>query len=450
MAIKNKNSERIVIGILINHPDWVIETKGLRQTQFFDKNHKVVFHIITLLIKENAQTIDSLVILARAEKVKDFSDIIDASGGYEYLEFIRGLAVPYNKNDLFKHVEVIQTCAYKRDQQTQKEEFLRLLHDKPELSIAEVNQWLHENQFALQADYTSGGDIRLIGEVIDEVWAEIVAQRGKDGTFGIPSKIATINDYFTYQRGELVVIGARAKYGKSNFGINEAHHKAVVKGIPTAIFDTEMKTRKFLARIIAIDSGVALKRIEEGSYASDPDEYAMVETSKKRIAKAPLIHKYSYNWDKANVRENALLLKARHGIEFLIYDYIKVKEVGGAGQAKEHSELGNWTIHLKDLAGEMDVPILTFGQLSPYETRLADSDKINRYASTIAYLLPKDSSQIARDNGIQIGGSDMMYIDYNRNGASMNDPTKGINLFYTRNNVTFTEADYQVLGDEYQ
>lgn len=448
-AIKNKNSERIIIGILINNPDWIIEIGNLKHKHFFDRTHKTIFYIISLLVKENVETIDSLSILSRAEKIIDASSILESSGGYEYIEFIRQLSEEYTKEDLKQHTEMVVTCAYKREQQEQKEEFLKLLITRPDLDISDINQWLQEKQYQLQSEYSSGGDIALIGDVFDKTWANIVENRGKNGLVGLPSKIDIVNRYFTYRKSELVVIGARAKFGKSNFGINEAHNLAVLNKIPVAYLDSEMKTETFLARILAIDSGISITQIESGTFENDARDKLAVEQSMERIRKAPIIHKYSYHWDKASIRDSALLVQARYGVEMLIYDYIKVKEVGKSGQAKEHSELGNMTIFLKDLAGEMDIPILTFAQLSPHEIRLADSDKINRYASTIAYLLPKDPKYIALDSGT-LGGTDYMYVDYNRNGASMNDPDRGINLAYTRHNVTFEQADYQVLDDDFQ
>jgi hypothetical protein len=112
---------------------------------------------------------------------------------------------------------------------------------------------------------------------------------------------------------------------------------------------------------------------------------------------------------------------------------------------KEHSELGNWTIFLKDLAGDLDIPILTFAQLSPHERRLADSDKINRYASVIGYLLPKSNEEIMRDYSKVQGGTDFLYVDYNRLGESMHDPSVGINLQYTRYLAKFEQASHQPL-----
>ena len=444
---KSVMSERIVLGILINNPNNLMDTKGLKFAHIWDKCHSNIFYVIQKLFEEGFSSIDGLSILARAEKGRGATELIEDSGGLEYIEYIKELVKDYTTSDMHKHIEIIIASAYKREQFEQKEKFLTELTNNIDWTVADINNYLQERKFELQSKYSVSGDARLIGDMFDEVWAEIIESRGKDGIVGLPSKIDKVNEYFTYRNGELVILGARAKFGKSNFGINEAHNLEVVQGIPVAYIDTEMNTRTFLARILSIDSGVPLRQIEDGSYQSDVSMVALVETSKERIKKAPLIHKYSYYWDKQSVRDMALLLQARYGIKFLIYDYIKVKEVGSTG-ANEHSELGNWTIFLKDLAGEMDIPILSFGQLSPYEIRLADSDKINRYASTIAYLLPKEPQHIARDGGVHMGGSDYLYVDYNRNGASMDDTTKGINLFYTRYNVTFEQAETQVLDDD--
>lgn len=212
-AIKNKGAERVVVGILINHPDWIIEVNGLKYKHFFDKAHKLIFYLVHKLIKENYESIDSMSILARAERVVDGAEVLNANGGYEYLEFIRGLTENYTKQDLKKHAEEVITCAYKREQIKQKTDFLRLVQEKQEWTIGNINTWLQEKQFELQTEYTIGTDVRVIGDVFDETWAEIESMRGADGIVGLPSKIPIVNDYFSYRQGELVVLGARAKFG---------------------------------------------------------------------------------------------------------------------------------------------------------------------------------------------------------------------------------------------
>lgn len=448
VAIKNKTSERIIIGILLNNPEWIIDNIGLKAEYFFDKTHRWIYFLINKLIQENSPTIDSMTILARAEKFKEATETLEASGGYEYLENMKYLGEEYSRTELKIHAKTVIECAYKREQILQKEEFLHLIKNEEQWEVPQINEWLQTKQFELQTKFSLGTEVGLISDIFDEAWLNIESNRDESGIVGLPSKIPLVNEYFTYRKGELVILGARSKFGKSNFGINEVHNLAVKNKVPVAYFDTEMKTETFIARILSIDSGIPVQEIENGMYLTDETKTKKLEQSKQRIKQAPIIHKYSYNWDKSKVRDLALLLKTKHKIELLVYDYIKVKEVGN-NDVKEHNELGNWTIFLKDLAGELDMPVLSFGQLSPHETRLADSDKINRYASTIAYLLPKTREQIARDGGLA-GGLDYMYIDYNRNGASMHEEGKGINLLYDRPTVTFGQAPNQILLDEYQ
>nr|WP_246541272.1 DnaB-like helicase C-terminal domain-containing protein [Peptoniphilus ovalis] len=231
--------------------------------------------------------------------------------------------------------------------------------------------------------------------------------------------------------------------GKSAFAINEAHNIAVVNKKPLLYLDTEMQTKTFLMRLISIDSGIPIHEIETFQYEIDPIKYKKYKESEKRIKEAPLIHKYSTHWTTKKVRNDVISLVRQEGIEMVVYDYIKVKEVNES-RNKEHNELGNWTIALKDLAGELNIPVLTLAQMSPYEIRVADSDKINRYASTVGFILPL--SDDAKNRMKQWGypkTKDYIYIKYNRNGASMEDENKGIYLDFNRECVTFNASKFQ-------
>ena len=448
-AIKNITAERIVIGIVLNHPEWLVELNGMVKTDyFFMKSHKTIFAIVGILMKEGTLTIDSMSILSRAERIAKATEVLEDSGGIEYLEEIKYLAEEYGLQDLKTHAYEVASCSFKRELQAEGERFQKRMLEKTEWSMEETEANFQEIHQSVVQKYASGQAIATIEEMFDETWKEIEDSRQENGIVGLPTKFPLASEYFTYMPSELVVIGARAKYGKSTFGINEVHNLAVLNNVPVAVLDTEMKTKTFMLRLISLDSGIPIKEIETGRYLDDMDKVMSVEASKERIKKAPIIHKYDYSWDRAKVASTAKLLKLRYGIALLIYDYIKVMEV--TSTMKEHSELGNWTIFLKNLAGELDIPILTFGQLSPFERRLADSDKINRYASTIAYLIPKSPEEIKRDFGASEGGTDFLFVDYNRNGGNMQgDETKGINFVYRRDTSTMVQAKYQILLEEY-
>ena len=103
---------------------------------------------------------------------------------------------------------------------------------------------------------------------------------------------------------------------------------------------------------------------------------------------------------------------------FIIVDYIKCTLTRGM-ESSQYDELGNLAIELKTIAGTLNLPILTGGQLLPNTERLADSSKIERYISTMCIWTPKTAEEKVRDGVKQ--GNFRMRITKNRNGKITED-----------------------------
>lgn len=428
----------------MNNPDWLLSIKDLKSEYFYNPTNKIIFHVIDKIYEDNKESsLEPFVLLGyiRDENIA-FELQVEKSGGLSYLETVKEVSEDYTKADLLKQAEIVKTLSYMRDLVNNLDKTNEYVQNGSHKTIEDVNTFIDESQKKLRNKYTIRDSYTYVGDVLDETLEEMKKQV-KNGIVGYPSKITTLNKYMTYRNGELVIVGARAKAGKSTFALNEAHNLAIKNNVPVLYLDTEMQTSTFIMRMLALDSGLPIRIIENFSYLNNVETKRKVEESLERIRKAPVIHKYSYNWTREKVRNDVLALKRTHNIEFLIYDYIKIKTVGDS-RTPEHNELGNWAIFLKDLAGELNIPVFTMAQMSPYEVRLADSDKLNRYASVVAFLLPLNENM--RGKLIQKGcrcTKDYIYIEYNRNGASMERNDKGVYVDYTRENATFKEAPYQ-------
>lgn len=428
----------------MNNPDWMIDLQNLKPEHFFNSTHKILYYLLKKIYETfKGDKVDPFTLLSTAKNENiEFEKDIEKSGGLEYLETLSELGRDYKKEDILTQAEIVTKLSFFRDMNIVLNKELEYIENGDNKTREDVIDSLRKSTDKTISKYTIADNYKYIGDVYDDVMAKI-KKDVKNGEIGIPSKIEPLNNFYTYRKGELVVLVGRAKAGKSAFSINEAHHMAVVKGIPTLYLDTEMQTKTFLMRLIAIDSGIPLHEIETFQYEIDPEKLKRYKESEKRIKKAPLIHKYSTNWTTKKVRNDVISLVRQEGIEMLIYDYIKVKEVNES-KNKEHNQLGNWTIALKDLAGELNLPVLTLAQMSPYEVRVADSDKINRYASVVGFLLPlsEDDKNRMKQWGYP-KTKDYIYIKYNRNGASMEDEKKGIYLEFNRDNVTFNASKFQ-------
>lgn len=429
---------------MMNNPDWMIDLQNLEPEHFYNSTHKILYYLLKKIYETfKGEKVDPFTLLSTAKDENiEFEKDIEKSGGLEYLETLSELGSDYKKEDILTQAEIVTKLSFFRDMNIVLNKELEYIENGDSKTREDVIDSLRKSTDKTISKYTIADNYKYIGDVYDDIM-EKIKKDVKNGEIGIPSKIEPLNNFYTYRKGELVVLVGRAKAGKSAFSINEAHHMAVVKGIPTLYLDTEMQTKTFLMRLIAIDSGIPLHEIETFQYELDPDQLKKYKESEKRIKKAPLIHKYSTNWTTKKVRNDVISLVRQEGIEMLIYDYIKVKEVNES-KNKEHNQLGNWTIALKDLAGELNLPVLTLAQMSPYEVRVADSDKINRYASVVGFLLPlsEDDKNRMKQWGYP-KTKDYIYIKYNRNGASMEDEKKGIYLEFNRDNVTFNASKFQ-------
>lgn len=408
---RDVGSENGVVATVLNHPEYIFKSEYLKPRMFYERELACIYHIVSDLHNKGITEIDSFLIMNEIEGNKGFKKTFEDKDNIadigEYIEDLRLVA----RNSVAEYellAKKVVSLSFKR------ESHIKLVEMSNE--ILESKEDINAINYAMQTELTSFADnyivdtnIQKIGDKVDHIWDEIESERNS-GFAGLPSKYEGLNNYFTYEKSELVVIGGRAKSGKSMFFLNEAIHK-VENGVPVAIFDTEMSDKNWIVRFLAHKSGVDIRKVKSGGTTAEEDREIM--KAKEWLKNKPLIHKYDPDWTEDKIFMTAKQLKVSMGLSFLIYDYIK--DNGSKGDAKEHNILGNMTNFLKNkVAGALDITVLAGGQMSPKEMRLADSDKINRYASTIAYWIHKTKEEKVAD-GMKEGNCKMV-IDYNRNG----------------------------------
>ena len=416
---KDTISETGVIGTLLMHPEFIYTSEYLKPNQFYSRELACIYHIIKGFTDKGIKEIDNFLIVNEIEGNKSYKSIMsdysnisnDLCGWLDDLKLVGRIDI--ESYELIS--KKVVSNAFKRDSYIKLRELANNVLESKE-DINAINYKLQTDITKFADDYIVNANVQIIGENVEELWNLILSRRNDSGFAGIPSKYKGLNEYFTYENGELVVLGGRAKSGKSMFFLNEAIHK-VENGVPTAIFDTEMSDERWIIRFLALKSGVDIKKIKNGNY-SLKEEQAVLD-AKEWLKNKPLVHVYDTEWTKDKIYMTAKQLKQSMGLAFLIYDYIKVDDTSGAN-LKEHNVLGDMTNFLKNkVGGALDIPVMAGGQMSPKEQRLADSDKINRYASTIAYWIHKSKEEMINDG--TDAGNCKLFIDYNRNGTQMEE-----------------------------
>lgn len=437
-------SETALISTLLIHPEFMLKVNYIKPRMFYNRELGCLYYIIENLYSKGIVEIDDFLIIEEIKNDKNALKAFEECEGFTSLEdYILTLKV-VARNTLEEYELLAQkviTASFKR------ESYIKL--NVLQQDILTSNESVNAINFNMQQEitdfskvYICDKEILTLGEQVDKIWEGIINKRN-DGFFGFPSRYSEANKYFTYEKTELVMIGAPKKTGKSQFLSNEAWHKAI-SGVPTVYIDRELSTENHMIRFLSYLTGIDNRKIKEGGTTLKEDQ--LIKEKMEFIKKLPYIHIYKPVTEMAEMFMNIKSLKLKHGIEFLIYDYVKAND--GSDGDKEYQKLGRLTDWLKnDIAGNLDLATLSACQMDDKGIKVADSQKIGRNCSTLCYLIRKSKEEITND-GFDAGNMKLRVSD-NRNGSIMADD-EYINLVLYGNKCKLDQAKIPktIIGDD--
>ena len=362
---------------------------------------------------------------------KSMRKVVEDFGGTEYLEILSTARANVNNLDIFcqklkqayTRFMLCQICDDTKD---------FVLTDKAEVLNPSEIIGQHENMVAeLSNNVQQTKDIYKMGED-----TEYVLEQRAENPNTVPGLEVGWNkfDYYTNggQAGDLIMLCARAKTGKSTTLTNWAVKLGIEDKIPILYFDTEMSAREQEDRILSILSGVPHKEIMNGMYCLDT-EFGKADDKKRRIKEAiskmrngNYYHIYMPNFTIEKVNAIAKKFKIQNNIQAIFFDYLKFpsSQIASLKSVQEWQMLGYIASGLKDLAGTLKVPVYSGCQENRSnldsdkkdERNVGGSDRILQLATKLIFLSNKPEEQIIKEAGLL--GNQKLYIAYQRNGES--------------------------------
>ena len=437
-------SESGIIGTLIYHPEFIEHTDFLQPRYFYNVENSIIYWGIRELTREGISNIDAYNL---SNKLKSNSAVQKKLDQYnlpniqewmqsykvvarqtleEYKVLAKDVTALAFKRELVNTLDHLKSACFQRDLD------LNCLSNKVYGSLDDLTE-----------KFITSEEIHTLGEELDDIWAEIEKRRSADGIYGVPSKYNSFLPYFTYEPGELVLIQAKYKQGKSALLMNEAVHK-LQNGVPTLVVDTEMSTRQYTERLLAHVAGVSNKKIKNGTY--NEEEWQRVKEARVWLKRQQFVHIYDPNMTMDKLYSICKMLKRKIGLGFVVYDYLKFND----GTSSEiYNVLGAKCDFLKNkIAGELDLPVLSAAQLNR-AGEIADSYKINMYLS-VAIKWGYKTQEMQISDGVECGN---MYakIYINRLGEQMqeDDQDAYIDFFFNGDTMTVEEAEQHQRTEEF-
>lgn len=432
-AIVDNSAEAGVIATIVQHPDFILHTDYLKPGYFYNVENGCIYWAISELFKSGVDHIDAMNISNMLNSNKAVQKRMQAHNLTDMNEFMElsQYAARSTVEEYKLLADNVVTAAFKRELNRASKEIERACQDE-KTDLDQLNTLVNNRINDVVDKFIVTQDVELYSSKVQNLWDEIVDRRTDNGLYGIPSKFPTISDYLTFEPGELILLKARLKKGKSAFMLNECVDK-IRNGVPTLYWDTEMQDRLFHERLLANISGIPAENIKRGRYSYE--EGLEIQKANDWLENCKhFVHIYTPMVTDEQIYAVHKKLKYEIGLEFSIFDYLKFNLPTAT---ENYNALGARCDFLKNnIAGDLNLAVFTAAQLNRNDM-VADSDKIERYASASMWWRDKDSEQLAHDK-LECGNY-CLTIDVNRLGKQMADD-EYIDFAFDANRMRIVEA----------
>jgi len=147
----------------------------------------------------------------------------------------------------------------------------------------------------------------------------------------------------------------------STLGLDLARSCSVAHGMTSVIFSLEMSRTEIVMRLLSAEAKIRLADMRSGRMSDD--DWTRLARRMGEISEAPLFIDDSPNMTMMEIRAKARRLKQRHDLRLIVVDYMQLMTSGKKVESRQQ-EVSEFSRHLKLLAKELEVPVVTISQLN--------------------------------------------------------------------------------------
>lgn len=420
--------EKLILGAIMLERNAIdIASELLTPESFYLESHSKIFSAI-LSLSARGQGVDVELV---ANELRIYGDLEAVGGPYYVMQLTNSVVSGANVE---AHCQIVK----------QKQLARQMIKLGGELVVkgyengTDVFELIDDHEKGL-ADLLTGnmgkGYTPMDIAIVDS-YQHIEAMRGRNEIMtGIPSGLADL-DRITdgWQNTDLIILAARPAVGKTAFALQLARHAAMnhFNPVPVLFFTLEMSTRQLTNRILSAESEIPLTKIKKG-HMDDSDMKMLFTNGMAKLAKAPICIDDKGSLTLMQCRSAARRWKRKmdrqkKGGGLIIIDYLQLMS-GAGGKGNREQEISEISRGLKQLAKELEVPIIALSQLSrkvedrkgenkmPQLSDLRESGAIEQDADMVMFLYRPEYYDIESNaQGESTAGETHVKIAKHRNG----------------------------------
>lgn len=417
-------AEKTVIGaILIDRDAFAVVSETLTPESFHDKRNKIVYEAIRELDIEE-KPIDVVTVTDRLAKNGTLEDV----GGPIYVAEISSKVA--SSSNIEEHANIVDERYLAR----QLTEFGNSVEAKAFDITNNANDVMQEAEGALMelSKHHKKKEYTQIDSVITETVKNIqAAAANTDGITGVASGYYGLDSLtHGWQPSDLIVIAGRPAMGKTSFALSMAKIIAADYRVPMGFFSLEMSNEQLMSRLLSNVCEIEGSKIMGGQLLRD--EWDRLDKRVNHLLGIPMFVDDTRGLSVFELKKKARRMVREDGVKIIIIDYLHLLNGRGLRFSNREEEIGKITEFLKNLAGDLNIPIIALSQLNrgvenreglegkrPRLCDLRESGAIEQHADVVIFVHRPEYYHIYNDdNGRDLHGMAQIIIAKHRKGAT--------------------------------
>lgn len=442
----NYEAEQAVIGAILSTPEAYEKVKDrLTNGKFYDKALREIYRAASEVYKTGS-AIDVVTVSA---ELQDRGEL-EAIGNVSYLAKL-AMAVPTASN-VTHYADIVLDMAMRRDSIQIARELYK--HATNEQNVAGFVTLAEKRITKLTEENNPPKAFVAIKDalyrVFDQTEEKFNNRHINRGTTGMQSGLTDLDKMTAgFQKSDLIIIAARPSVGKTAFALNIAQNVAIRVRETVAIFSLEMSADQLVQRMISAEGTIDGEKLKTGYFESE--DWDKMTRAIGALSEANIFIDDTPGITVGEIRSKCRELKKEKGLGLILIDYLQLIRGNGRSGENRQQEVSEISRTLKEIARELEVPVIALSQLSrgveqrqdkrPMMSDLRESGSIEQDADIVGFLYRDDyyDKQTEKRNIIEV------IIAKQRNG-----PTGTVEFAFMKNYGKMVNLVRQTTVDDHE
>jgi len=353
---QNIEAEVAIVGAgFLSQLSFAIVLEQMEMSDFHRGSHRKIYQVMLDLI-ERGEAVDLLTVRAELECRKQIDDV----GGPAYLASLVD-DVPTAANVEF-HAKLVHEKAIARNLLNASVEMATKCYEGARLG-SELLEEAQDVIFGLSSGQKKTGLVS--NRITAKEWFDDLEKLSeRDGQLsGIPSGLQDLDGLTCgFQKKDLILIAARPGMGKSALAACNIAVHAASKGFNIAFFSMEMDKKQVVGRQTCAIGKVSTSEARTGKF-SDPDAWEKLAWANEIVGSLPISIDDTAEQTVVEVKSKCKRMLIQTGLDLIVVDYLQLMKTHQQ-HANKNDEVGNIAQSLKNMAMELDVPVIAMSQLN--------------------------------------------------------------------------------------